>query len=390
MKHAVGFFLPLCIFSFLAFVISVAVLGVEDTASRTPEAALTSTSTRLYEDYSRIEVSSNFGDVHLFPNDDDSTVIIADEVLVDDVTAYVNDNTLHIFCGNINKDFDFSDLFEDIFTFNSGDVTVYVPEKVYDALYATNNAGSTEILDIAAKIADLDTNAGDLTYAQPDDFRCERLSIQTNAGTSKVFNADTYNYDIGLNAGDIYVYGLTGTGLIDVSAGDCHLNYAALNGDITTDVSAGELNINLPADISAKIIADISAGDVEVDHYNTESDMDDGDVLTIGSGEHKIMANVSAGDINITDDVEYMLPDLPTLPPIFDTTAAVEVAPVATMTTSKEVTRTPDDVVDIDLGALGGVNVGDEHVDVNVGPIGVNVDNDKVKVEIGDLKVDIG
>ncbi len=388
MKHAVGFFLPLCIFSFLAFGISVAVLGVEDSA-RTPDVSISSTTTRLNEAYDRIEVTSNFGDVHIFPNDDDSTVIIVDEVLVDDVTASVDNNTLHIYCGNINsKEFSFSDLFEGMFTFNSGNVTIYVPEKVYDAIYATNNAGSTEILNISAKVADLDTNAGDLTYAQPSDFRCEKLSVKTNAGTSRVFNANTYSYDVDLNAGDIYMYNLTGAGTIEVDAGDCHLNYAELNGNIKTDVSAGSLDINLPADISAEIIADISAGDVEIDYYNTECDMDDSDTLTIGSGKYQIVAKISAGDIDITDDVEYMLPDLPTLPPIIDTTAAVE----AVVTSRVETTMLPveSDVVDIDLGALGGVNVGEDHVDVNVGPVNVNVDEDKVKVDIGALKVDIG
>lgn len=389
MKHAVGFFLPLCIFSFLAFGISVWVLGVEDVPTSSAELSLASTTTRLDEDYSRIEVTSNFGDVHIFPNDDDSTVIIVDEVLVDDVTASVDNNTLHIYCGNINsKEFSFSDLFDGMFTFNSGNVTIYVPEKTYDALYATNNAGSTEILNISAKVADLDTNAGDLTYAQPSDFRCEKLSVKTNAGTSRVFNANTYSYDVDLNAGDIYMYNLTGAGTIEVDAGDCHLNYAELNGNIKADVSAGSLDINLPADISAEIIADISAGDVEIDYYNTECDMDDSDTLTIGSGKYQIIAKISAGDIDITDDVEYMLPDLPTLPPITDTAAAIE-APV-TSTVVATMLPTESDVVDIDLGALGGVNVGEDHVDVNVGPVNVNVDEDKVKVDIGALKVDIG
>ncbi len=394
MKHLVGFFLPLCIFSFIAFGISVAVLGVDD-GSRKPETSLNSATTVLNEDYSRIEVTSNFGDMHIYPNDDDSTIVIADEVMLDDVSVYVKDNTLHIYCGNLNSNnFKFSDLFDGMFKFNNGSVNVYVPQKVYDSIYATNNAGSTEILELGAMVADLKTNAGDLVYSQPDGHRSERLSIDTNAGSSTIYNANTYNYEIDLSAGNIYAYDLTGSGKIDVSAGDCKLNYAELNGDITANVSAGDLDINLPEGISAEIICDKSAGDVEVDYFDTESDMDDGDSLSINGNSYRIAAKVSAGEIHITNEVEYMLPNLPSLPPVIDLGAAnVATSAVISTATQPEVTvpgvHVGDDGVDVDLGPID-VDVDDEHVDVNVGPIGVDVNNDKVKVEIGDLKVDIG
>lgn len=393
MKHFVGFFLPLCIFSFIAFGISVAVLGIESTASSSA-VTLRSETTVLREEYSRIEVTSNFGDMHIYPNDDNSTIVMTDKDMLDDVSVYVKDKTLHIYCGSINtNDFKFSDLLDGMFTFSNSDVTVYVPQKIYDSIYATNNAGSTEILDIGAMIAELKVNAGDLIYSQPEEHRSEKLSVKTNAGSATVYNADTYNYELALGAGDMYVYGLTGSGKVDVSAGDCELNYAELNGNITTDVSAGDLDINLPKDISAEIICDKSAGDVEVDYYDTEADMDDGESLSINGNDYRITAKVSAGEINITNEVEYMLPDLPSIPPVIDSTTTVMA------TTSVGIVPQPeedglgvhvgDDGVDIDLGVIG-VDVDDEHVDVNVGPIGVDVGSDKVKVEIGNLKVDIG
>ncbi len=388
MKHIVGFFLPLCIFSFIAFGISVAVLGVEE-STRTPDVGINSTTTRLYEEYSRIEVSSTFGNMYVYPNDDSSTIIIADETIVENVSAYVDDNTLHVVCSNTFDDgFDFSDLFKGMFTFNSGNVTVYVPEKTYDALYADNGSGNTKILDIAARISAMESGSGNIVYAQPDDFRSEEITVNIGSGNCSVYNADTHNYYIDMGSGNINMYGLTGKGDIDVSSGNCKLNYKALNGDIFIDMGSGNLDLNFPADISAEILADIGSGDVDIDYYDTDKDVDDGDRVKINGGKYKINIDMGSGNIDITNEVEYMLPDLPTLPPIFDTTAAVE-APV---TSSIIATMLPNesDVVDIDLGALGGVSVGEDHVDVNVGPVNVNVDEDKVKVDIGALKVDIG
>lgn len=388
MKHVVGFFLPLCIFSFIAFGISVAVLGVEET-TRTPDVGISSTTTRLYEEYSRIEVSSDLGNIFVYPNDDESTIVIADDIMVDNVSAYVDDNTLHITCTNHFEDgFDWSDLFEGMFTFNNGNVTIYVPAKTYDALHAINGAGQTTILDIPAKISTIDNGSGNIVFSQPQDFRSEQISISLGSGNGTLYNADTYNYNVEMGSGNINMYGLTGKGNIEVASGNCKLNYQALNGDIVVDMGSGNLDLNFPKDISAEIFADIGSGDVEIDYYDTDKEVDDGDTVKINGGKYKINIDMGSGNIDITDEVERMLPDLPALPPILDTTAAVE-APV-TSTVVATMLPTESDVVDIDLGTLGGVNVGEDHVDVNVGPVNVNVDEDKVKVDIGALKVDIG
>lgn len=392
MKHLVGFFLPLCIFSFIAFGISVAVLGIEDNAIR-PEAALNSATTVLNDEYSRIEVTSTFGNLHVFPNDNDSTVIVADETIMDNVSAYVKDNTLHVICTNaFDNGFSFSDLFKGIDAFNNRNVTVYVPEKTYDALYAKNGSGNTKILNVAAMISSMDSGSGTIIYAQPDDFRSEQISVNIGSGTSKIYNADTHNYNIEIGSGNVNMFGLTGKGNIDVSSGNCKLNYKELNGDVMIDIGSGNIDMNFPKGISAEVIADIGSGDVEIDYYDADTDVDDGERFTINGGDHKITIEMGSGNVDITDEVEYLLPDLPTLPPVIDTASPVVTSAVTTTMIPDDGNmgvHVGDDGVDVDLGPID-VDVDDDHVDVNVGPIGVDVDEDKVKVEIGDLKVDIG
>lgn len=387
MKHLVAFFITLCIFSFLAFGISVAVLGVEKD-TRTPEAALNSTTTRLNGEYSRIEVSSDFGDLLVYPNDDASTVIIADEIMVDNVTAYIKNDTLYVSCSSFSDSFSFSNLFDFVFSFSGGDVTVYVPEKTYDALYAENASGNTKILNIAAKVASVGSGSGNIVYSQPDDFRSEQLSVDIGSGNGRIYNADTHNYSVEMGSGNIYMYGLTGKGDVDISSGNCRLNYKELDGDISVQIGSGNIDMNFPEGISAEVVADIGSGDVDIDYYDTDTDMDDGDTVKINDGKYKIKIDMGSGNVDITDDIEYELPELPTLPPITDTTIAVEVASIVTTAVTQGV-HVGDDGVNVDLGPIG-VDVDDEHVDVNVGPIGVDVNSDNVKVEIGDLKVDIG
>lgn len=394
MKHLVGFFLPLCIFSFIAFGISVAVLGIEGDA-RKPEASLKSATTVLNDEYSRIEVSSSFGNMYVYPNDNNSTLIIADETIMENVSAYIKDNTLYVQCTDRFEDgFDFSDLFSGMFVFNSGDVTVYVPEKTYDALYADNGSGNTKILSVAAKIATMNSGSGTIAYAQPEGFRSEAITVEIGSGNCSVYNADTRNYYVEMGSGNINMYGLTGNGDIDVSSGNCKLNYKALNGDIAVDIGSGNLDLNFPEGISAKVFADMGSGDVDIEYYDTDTDVDDGESVTINGGEYSINIDMGSGNVDITDEVEYMLPDLPSLPPVIDFgTANVATSTVVSTAVQSEVAlpgvHVGEDGVDVNLGPID-VDVDDEHVDVNVGPIGVDVNEDKVKVEIGDLKVDIG
>ncbi len=98
MKHLVGFFLPICIFSFIAFGISVAVLGTPSSSNRNPESMVYSENTVINEQYSRIELSNGSGTLNVYPNDDNSTLITTKSTNINEVTAYVKNDTLIVKC----------------------------------------------------------------------------------------------------------------------------------------------------------------------------------------------------------------------------------------------------------------------------------------------------
>lgn len=368
MKALVNTFLPLCIFSFIAFGISVAVLGFQSDST----ANITSEMTVIDEQYSNIELNSNGINISLFPSDRSDTVIYAEKSILDEVSVEVKNDTLTIECNRNIEGFDeFFNLFEE------GDkqkVEIAVPDIVYNNIIAEVNAGATQILSLGAECIDLQLNAGDLTYSAPEGYKTSLLMAELNAGNCTIYNAQTDMFELTLNAGNMDVYGLSGNGNIETAAGSLTSNFAKLNGNIDIEVRAGSVDLNLPEDASAYIDCEMTAGEVSVKHTDYKETLTDGDTLTIADGQYSIICDITAGSINVSDNVKLKsAPATPETRPI-DTAAAVTTA----------IINTPiEPVIEAE-----GVNV---YVDEDAGlqiP-SVKVNGDKVNVDLGVIKVDV-
>lgn len=313
MKHFIAFFISLSVFCFIAFGISVAVLGTQNQSTDMP---LLDEYNRLDNSYTDIEIYTSTASVGIYPCDNDYTSIFVTNNMRKFVSAKIDNGTLSVKLDSTGYIFtDFFGFLKSAFSGSTGEcVKVYVPRRIYDSINVTTTAGSTEMIDVAAEYISLDTNAGSLLYAQPENQTAKRLDVSVSAGSCTVYNADAESFDISMSAGSIDVYGLTGEGSIDVSAGSGNINMAKLNGDIDINLSAGGLELNLPENISAEIECDISGGGVEVDYGDIKTSMKDTS-LVIGKGEYHIFADVSAGGVDITDKVkEKHAPDVPESP----------------------------------------------------------------------------
>ncbi len=362
MKHIIAFFLSLSIFCFIAFGISVAVLGTEPVSG----SVLMSEYAELEGSYSDIEITTSVANIAIYPTEGEVTKIFATERLAKSVSAEIKDDKLIVKLDHSQHIFtDFLGFLGSLFDGGNKDcVKVYVPDELYDNIVVKSNAGSTEMISVAAKEVNLDLSAGNLTYAQPEGFKSEQLNVHLSAGNCTVYNARADEFDIEMSAGNIDVYGLAGEGEIDISAGNGNINLSELNGDITVNASAGNLDLNLPEGVNATIGCDKSAGSVTVNYGNIKNDLNDNEEVIIGSGTYSIFADISAGGINITDKVkEKEAPAVPEMP-AFDNVAAVDSSAATT--------------------AISSVSFIDEVEDVE------DVTDIEVKVDVGDIKVDVG
>ncbi len=319
MKVILRLFLPLCIFSFIAFGISTAVLGVNPDFSfpELYETSVEGSTTTLEGEFDRIKVDVPACKMLIKPHSENYAKVTVNGNNYGKLNANISGDTLKIYTDWGGSPLDWLErLFKgDLFQSTDVMVTVLVPDKEYEELKVGVGAGTAICEDVAARNVELDLSAGDLKYTQPG-FEAENVDIHVSAGNLYAFNVKTREYRIDVSAGAAYVYGLTGSGKIDVSAGSAEAQFDQLNGDMEIDVSAGEAVVGLPIDASALIDCDKSAGDIIINvchsHNNHDEEhrhgwssddqyAEDGEKIYIREGRYLIDAHVSAGDIKIID-----------------------------------------------------------------------------------------
>ncbi|MBE6901353.1 MAG: DUF4097 domain-containing protein [Ruminococcaceae bacterium] len=372
MKAIVHFFLPLCIFSFIAFGLSLIFLdhnNINDT--------LTEEITVITEEFSNIDVSSDGINIRVFPSDRHDTVVYANAGALDEISAVVANGTLCIDCEkNIDSFDDFVDTFRDK---GNNFVEIAVPTAVYDSITAKVNAGVTEIIGISAEAVDLRLNAGDLTFAAPEGYITPMLCAELNAGNCTLYNAQSETFTLDLSAGNMDIYGLSGNGSIDMTAGTVSANFARLDGDINIDASAGSVNINLPVDASFDVYCEKTAGDVTIKHGKVKDSLDDGDNKSVNGGQYGITCDLTAGEVNITDNIKTKTaPAIPEAKPVetADSTVAAMSAAVTTAIHKEPVIKADDVEVYVDE-------------DAGLSFPSVKVDGDNVNVDLGIIEVDV-
>lgn len=303
MKALIRIFLPLCIFSFIAFGISTAVLGVNpDYAHSELSATSGETSTTTLEgEYDRIKVEAGASKVVIKPHSENNTRVTVDGQNITRVNAKISGGELKIYNEWQNPGDWFKRLFDGSMFTPSAKVTVLVPDKVYEELKLYCGAGDVECSGVKSKKTKLDASAGEVRYTQPDMYT-ESIEIDVSAGSLKAYNVHTEKYDIDVSAGGAVIYGLTGEGDVNVSAGSATVYFDELNGDCDVDVSAGEAILYIPEDASADIKCSRSAGDIKINACGVNKTASDNENIKLNGGEYEIDASVSAGSIKIANN----------------------------------------------------------------------------------------
>ena len=303
MKVLLRIFIPLCVFSFIAFGISVAIFGTNHAADsdETTDLVMCENGSEKTIDrtdsFSSIKADTGAFKISIKPWSEPTAQITVTGGNDNRIKAGVSGDTL-----NIRSEWNWNgDWFKNIFNGSAfcTEVTVKVPDKTYEELNLYVGAGSLISDGVKAKEVSLDVDAGSLTYTQPADFHADEIKFDVSAGSLIAKNADTSEYRVEVSAGSAQVYGLTGKGKVDVSAGSAKLEYARFDEECDVDVSAGEAYLDIPEDSSARFICDKSAGDIRIMVGNENKRAEDGDVITTNGGSTDVKLSVSAGDIKV-------------------------------------------------------------------------------------------
>lgn len=304
MKVILRLFIPLCIFSFIAFGISVAVLGMDhsSTSEYVIDEIVISGEQRTFEvteSFTDIKIDIGAYKLSVKPWSEDTTKIIISGSDGGNIKTSVFGDTL-----SITTEWKWNgEWFKNLLSGNVFDtqVQVFVPDKTYDNLDLHVGAGAITSDGVSADHVTLDVSAGKLNYIQPEGHRAEFIMFDVSAGDLVAKNAAASAYSVEVSAGDAEIYGLTGSGGVDVSAGSARLQFAEVDGGCDVSVSAGDVVLDIPEDASVKFNCDKSAGDIKIMAGGVNTSAKDGDNYSINGGTYTFDLDVSAGNIKVVN-----------------------------------------------------------------------------------------
>jgi lia operon protein LiaG len=99
-----------------------------------------------------------------------------------------------------------------------------------------------------------------------------------------------------VSAGDVELSRFTGGLDVDLSAGRFYAGIDRLQNDITVDMSAGDVELDLPRQADFQLAAHVSAGQLTNEF---DSEHEDRRYGTYGAGTYSIKLDVSAGNAHI-------------------------------------------------------------------------------------------
>lgn len=127
------------------------------------------------------------------------------------------------------------------------------------------------------------------------------LKLEGYSGQSVVRGFFTERFELEQKSGVFTVEGITGKGDVRVKSGVVAVGYAEWNGDLSADVTSGNLKVTLPHGAGAYLNTNVTSGNISValDGETAKFGRGSSSVRIGGANLHQISAGVTSGSIKI-------------------------------------------------------------------------------------------
>lgn len=324
MKHIFAILVPLCIFCYLGYVVTYAILGTQYSATTTEivdtaamqeysisnDGASVVTDYSLAGEYSNIEINTGGYNVVIKAADTDATnvSIISDYTDKDSFSVEINGDTLCIdsisagyygigsFVEDIAQAIENND-FSQIFSVSTA--IVEIPNAIYDTLSADIGSGSVTMTNVSARSEEFDISSGSLIYKGKSDFTADNVALYLSSGKAQAINLKALKYDIDVSSGNFDINGLCGEGSFEMGSGKGTLEYSEYNANGDFTIGSGSLNIIVPNNTNALLTASIGSGVVKVNAAGQSANIKKNGNVTLGNGGAQMDISVGSGKVSI-------------------------------------------------------------------------------------------
>lgn len=189
------------------------------------------------------------------------------------------------------------------------ELIIELPAKIYEKMEIYQGSGRISIKDVYAKNNVMEIGSGVFSLEHTDNTTlADSYELSLGSGSATVIGMNTQRYKFDIGSGVFNIEKLTGSGEIDMGSGNGSVIFEEYNGDCGVDMGSGHLTLYIPEKASVNIKSDIGSGGVYVDACGVNKDIrsrNDYEAVTIGGGEHKLNIDMGSGSINIFDNKQY-------------------------------------------------------------------------------------
>jgi lia operon protein LiaG len=183
------------------------------------------------------------------------------------------------------------------------ELTVYIPENFDRDMDINIGSGSLEFggpsssHPMALDTLRTDMSSGNLELT---DIKTDKYIHNGSSGSLTADRFITREGIIDISSGDVKLYDYTGPLKGELSSGEMEVEIKELKGDISFDLSSGDVGLDLPDDADFKLTGEASSGSISSEFPLANQKTDGGDISgTHGSGKYNIDVSVSSGDVEI-------------------------------------------------------------------------------------------
>lgn len=196
------------------------------------------------------------------------------------------------------------------------DVTIFLPEKLFDSITLTTSSGDITIQDLQGDGITLKASSGDIV-AENSKAK-ETFKIDTSSGEITSKNNEAGRFEMSASSGDLLIVDQKAIeAVLETSSGE--MNLENIIGDLSAEASSGDIFV-ANEEVRGNIHVETSSGDIKIDftqkptslafEYKGSSgegtiglegvaydEKTEHEILgKIGSGKYKLKANTNSGD----------------------------------------------------------------------------------------------
>jgi lia operon protein LiaG len=179
------------------------------------------------------------------------------------------------------------------------DLTLKLPEKIYDSIVIDASSADIEMRDL--KLVEVKTNvsSGDVTF---ENLTTEQIELETSSGDVKLINSSADLFNLTASSGDIFMEELKGDITVVTNSGDISLKNNEVVGNMDFTATSGDVSVrfkNKPTSFSLDFKGTSGDGIVSLEGFNYSEKSEDRIIGKIGNASHELKVRTTSGDFSL-------------------------------------------------------------------------------------------